>query len=203
MELTKEQIDQMVKDNEALKAKVADFEKAKDGDGGNADAVKARKKIEDLEKANKTLSDQMAAHQKELDEKKKAEMSEAERLKVERAEFEAKAKAAEDKLSAVAKESAFKIAALQSGCSNVDDAVKLADLGAYDPANPEASKAFVETFKKDKAYLFTAGKTAQVGVQTGDPKVGDGGKTQEQQDKERKIGEAAKNNDSLAALKAC
>ena len=143
-ELTMEQV---AKENEDLKAKIAELEKAKEGDGGNADAAKARKIMDDLKAKNDALWKQIEAFEKEKAETEKAKLSEVDRLKAEKVEAEAKAKGAEETLAKALRENAFGYAAMAAGCTSVADAIKLADLSAFKPDDAEASKAFVEEFK--------------------------------------------------------
>jgi len=199
MELTKEQMEQLQKDLDAAKAKIAELEKAKGDDAGNVDAAKARKKIEALEKDLKEKAEKLEAYEKEKSESEKAKLSEVERLKAEKAEAEAKAQAAADTLAKTLRENAFGYAALQAGCSNVSDAIKLADLSEFNAEDPESAKAFIEGFKKTKPYLFSQVKQAQVGTTGKEAQPGDEKKGQEL---EQKLKEAKDKGDPLAALKA-
>ena len=194
-------MEQVAKENEDLKAKIAELEKAGGGDGGNADAAKARKLLDDLKKDKKALEEKLNAYEAEKAEAEKAKMSEVERLKAEKAEAEAKAKAADEALARSMKENAFGFAAMQAGCSNVADAIKLADLGSFKADDPDAAKSFVEEFKKAKPYLFSAkdGGNAQLGTKGADPRPGE---DKADQAKIQKLEEAKKSGDPLAALKA-
>lgn len=194
MDLTKEQIEALQKENEALKAKVTELDEA----GGNANAARARRTLDDLKAKNEELTNKLAVYDKEKLEAEKAKLTEAERLKREAEEASSRAKKAEDALSLKEKEHAFKVAALKAGVTNVDDAAKLADLSGFDPSKPDDVTSFMDGFKKDKPYLFTAGKgPAQVGTSGGAPGPENGSQGHQ---KEQKIEEAKKTGDSLKVL---
>jgi len=169
------------------------------GKGGDPEAARTRIRLKELEKTIEDLKGKNSAYEKEKAEAEKAKLSEIDRLKLEKEGAETRTKELESKLGSVQKESSFKIAALQAGCVDPEAAVKLADLSAFKESDPEAIKASIEDFKKARPYLFGANKMANIGTGGGEPNPN---VTKAEDEKKRKLEEAAKNKDPMAALKA-